>query len=97
MKEDAIKLEMRLYALECLASSDFAGFCLQSAPNAPLKFLEMIGNQLIEVAGRRTFPRADPAMSDLLSAELEAAITRLVAMVGEQINLVLKAQKEKNQ
>ena len=91
MNEGAIKLEVRLYALECLAASDFAAFCSQSAPYAPLQFLETIRNQIVEGARRRTFPHADPAMSDLLSAELEVAMTRLVAMVGEQINLVLKA------
>jgi hypothetical protein len=93
MDENLIKFEMRLYALECLVSSHFAGFCFQAAPSAPLQFCETIRNQIVEEARRRTFPQTGPAMSDLLSAELEAAATRLVAMVSEKITQVLQARK----
>jgi hypothetical protein len=50
---------------------------------------------MIAAAGK-PFPEVeDPAMSDLLSAELEAAVDRLMEMATDQINLVLEALAEK--
>ena len=36
--------------------------------------------QALEGARNKTFPILDPAMSDLLSAELESAVDRLIGM-----------------
>jgi hypothetical protein len=51
----------------------------------PVALLNRIRDQMIEGAKNRTFPGYDAAMSDLLSAELESAVTRLMDMGSEQI------------
>jgi hypothetical protein len=84
--ERAIKAEMRLWALEVLVSNMFATICISTSD--PQNLLARTRQQMIEGARQWTFPGFDAVQSDLLSAELEAAVTRLMDMVGEQIRLV---------
>jgi hypothetical protein len=84
MNEKSIKAEMRLYAVESFVATLFAIHCVELDPSEPLKPLESAKKGLIEGAQKKTFSRQDPAMSDLLSAELEAAVTRLLAMAHEK-------------
>jgi hypothetical protein len=87
MTEDEIKAEMRLIALEHFVVNLFALSVLQENPEHPLEFFEMVQKQMIAGAHRQTFPAVDPSMSDLLSAELEAAIDRLAKSVADQIKV----------
>ena len=77
--EDEIKAECRFYALE-------QGFCLlqaaiyrQMGVLGPV-MLEETRKQALESTRMKTFPALGPAMSDLVSAELESAIDRLLGM-----------------
>jgi hypothetical protein len=81
--EEAIRAEMRLWALEVLVCDLFAVMC--ASDPAPLELFERTRDQMISGARQRTFGDFDAAQSDLFSAELEAAVTRLMDMVGEQI------------
>jgi hypothetical protein len=81
--EEAIRAEMRLWALEVLVCNLFAVMC--ASDPAPLELFERTRHQMISGARQWTFGEFDPAQSDLFSAELEAAVTRLMDMVGEQI------------
>jgi hypothetical protein len=91
LNEKSIKAEIRLYVIEFFVVTLFASLCVQNDPSEPLKALDRAKKALIEGARKQTFRRFDPAMSDLLSAELEAAVTRLLAMTSEKIN-ALKPQ-----
>jgi hypothetical protein len=90
MDEDAVRTEMRLYAIEIFVSNLFALSCLSSAPLAPLELCKKATDQMIGGARQRTFPQFDPAMSDFLSGELEAAVTHLASMAGSQISAALE-------
>ena len=69
---------MRLYAIEYLATTCFALVCLSRKPSDPMEVFERWRNAIIDGARKKTLPRFDPAMSDLVSAELEAALARLL-------------------
>lgn len=88
MDQEAIKNEMRLHALEILTVTNFSIACLETA--SPLMMAGEVHGRMQLAARKSKFPGDDPAMSDLLSAELEAAVSRLVAMGSEQIKLALK-------
>ncbi|MGP0088473.1 MAG: hypothetical protein ACLPKB_00680 [Xanthobacteraceae bacterium] len=89
MTEDEIKAEMRLWALEVLVCNLVAIWSLTD--RNPADLLRQTREQMIEGARKRTFPEAaDPALSDLYSAELESAVARLMDMGSEQMRLVLK-------
>jgi hypothetical protein len=89
MDEDALKLEMRLYAVELFVVNILALHCLNTKP--PLETFEKTKEQMLTGARQQTFPRVgDPATSDLLSAELEDALRVILTMVKTQINAVLK-------
>jgi hypothetical protein len=60
----------------------------------PEQMFETIKRQLIEGAKLKTFPGVSAAESDLLSGELEEAVTVLATMAGEQISHVLKQRKK---
>ena len=94
MSNDGLKAEMRLYALELLAADLFAMSCLMSS--SPRETLARVRQQMIDGARSQTFPGlADPAKSDLFSAELESALDRLMEMVNAQIDAVLQAREGK--
>jgi hypothetical protein len=93
MLEQSVKDEMRLYVMEYFVASLWAMSALQTP--SPEVFWKRTKEQIIAGAQRTTFPKlADPAMSDLLSAELESAATHLASMVDAQIDLVLKVRNK---
>ena len=92
MNEQAIKSEMRLYAIEYFLSSLWAISALQTGQ--PSEFWNKTRDQMISGARQKTFPGLDAATSDLFSAELEAALAQLASMVSAQINHVLEAQRK---
>ena len=85
MDEQAVKAEMRLCVLEKLVC-DLLVMNLSLTPH-PQEFLEKMRAEMIEGSRRRTFPGFDAAQSDLLSAELEGAVDRLLGMASEQMQL----------
>lgn len=79
MTEAKIKAEMRLWALECIVCQLYAILYKTLPPG----FSELTFKAVIDGARKNTFPGVDPALSDLYSAELEVALTRLVMMQRE--------------
>ena len=78
MEEDAIKLEVRLFALESLFSFSLATMNLGN-PTAERDLAE-IRDTFLDRSRVQTFPALGPAYSDLVAAELEAAVDRLLKM-----------------
>jgi hypothetical protein len=96
MIEDELKLQMRLYAVEILSVNLLAISLLQTG--TPLELLAEIRQQMIDGAKTHVFPGLDdPAISDLFSAELEAAVDRLMEMASGQINAVLQDRKQQTE
>ena len=92
MTEDEIRAEARLYALECVVCQMFALLHLQIAGTGALSALERQRQQAIQGAKQKTFPELrDPGLSDLMSAELEAAVGRLADMEKALLEGVLRA------
>jgi hypothetical protein len=92
MTEEEIKSEMRLYAIEVYVSNLFAMSCLMTP--SPMEYAETVRRQMTAGARQRAFPEVgDAALSDLLSAELEAAVTRLAGMASEQISVALRNRR----
>ena len=87
--DDAIKQEIRLWTLEMLVVNLLTSTIL--ATGQPAKLMKDVRTQLTESARQRTFPSFDPAMSDYLSGELEAAFDRLLAIAEAQLPQLLKA------
>lgn len=81
--EEAIKLEMRLNALEYLLSKLYVAHLRSSGLS--LSELSSHLDQFAKDAAKQIFPGLDPAFSDLASAEWEEAITRLVKMQKEML------------
>jgi hypothetical protein len=75
--------EMRLWALEVLVSNLFAMVC--ALDGAPGDAFENIKMQMIRGAKSQKFPGMNIAHSELLSAELESAVARLMEMGKTQI------------
>jgi hypothetical protein len=80
--EEKIKAECRVYALGWAVSVLFASQFRQMGDAGPA-MLERARQQALEGARLQTFPNFDPAMSDLLSAELESAVDRILGMAKE--------------
>lgn len=78
MDDAAIKLETRIWALECLFSLQMAG--AHAGAIDPAKSFAEMRDALVAKARAQAFPKLDPAMSDHLSAEFETAIARLLDM-----------------
>jgi hypothetical protein len=76
-QEHAIRLEMRLGAIEFLLARLFVS--LVNASGQSDRQVEEMLKQLVADARGQTFPGLDPAMSDLASAEWGEAVERLVA------------------
>jgi hypothetical protein len=55
-----------------------------------MRLANRISDQMLAGARAKGFSEVDPAMSDLLSAELESAVARLASMASEQIRTVLQ-------
>jgi hypothetical protein len=82
--EDDIKGECRLYAIEWAISQLFASTFAQTGEGAEAMFDEFRKTAL-ESARKSTYPRLGAAMSDLASAEKEAAIDRLLGFVKDAL------------
>jgi hypothetical protein len=89
MNAQELKAEMRLYVMETMIANLLVGFCLQANPHNPSTALTAMKQQMIEGAKRQTFSHLkDPAQSDLYSAELEAAASRLGSLASEQMSVM---------
>jgi hypothetical protein len=92
MTEAEIRAEARLYALECVVCQMFALLQLQIAGVDALSALEQQRKQAVHGARQKAFPELDdPALSDLMSAELETAVDRLASMVRALLEGVLRS------
>jgi hypothetical protein len=80
MDEDRLKMDVRLYCAEWLSASTLA--VLLKASEQPQQLFETIKSQTLSAAKVKAFPGLDPAMSDLLSAELESGLERLLGMTA---------------
>jgi hypothetical protein len=89
MDESAIKLEMRIRAIECIISMLMTFHCLRVDPADPLGACSKTWKILADSARRSTFPEVDAVTSDMLSAEFESSLSRLIEMVSAEINLLL--------
>ena len=93
MTENEVRTEARLYALECVFCQMSALLHLQVGGADPLSALEQQRQQALQGARQKTFPELDdPALSDLMSAELEAAVDRLARMERALLEGVLRAR-----
>lgn len=81
--EQQIKEEVRLYAVEWMVCQ--LASVLLTATGQGNVILSQMRQQAIAGARGKTFQSVDPAMSDLLSAELEAAVDRLLGMTKELV------------
>jgi hypothetical protein len=91
--EDAIKAEMRLWALEVLVCNLFAVSLI--ATGRPGALFSQVRQQILQGAKLKTFSGVDPALSDLLSAELETAVDRLLEMASAQIPAHLRGNEKR--
>jgi hypothetical protein len=78
MDEAAIKLEMRLAAIEHLLTDVYVQLLVLTRQSTEV--LEQAIDRYAEEAGRQKFPGLDPAQSDLASAEFEDAVRNLQAL-----------------
>jgi hypothetical protein len=88
--EDIIKAEMRLFALESIVCQHLAMLYRSMPP----EFFDSVKKQAIAGAQRQPFAGADAAHSDLFSAELEAALERLYAMIQHHLDTAQKRQQK---
>lgn len=91
MSEEAIKNELRLFALESVVCQHLATVYQQM----PREVFDAVQKQAIEGTRRQTFAGTDAAHSDLFSAELEAAIRRLYGMMQSHLDKIQKRQTPK--
>ena len=105
MDEAAVKAEMRLWALEKIVC-DMLVTTLSSHPNPMIFLSQMRAQMLqgarslpfpgfdpsrrMRRAAEWTALSFAPSQSDLLSAELEAAVDRILTMANEQMQIWLK-------
>ena len=80
MDEATIKADMRLFVLESLVALLWASTHRADLGSDPVYLVADLKKRLTDRARNQTFAGVDPALSDLLSAELEAAIDRAMAM-----------------
>jgi len=90
-KEDIIKAEMRIWALECLVCQLWALVYQLLPPDAPA----LTQKAWIDGARQQTFPGADAVTSDLYSAEFESALSRLAEMQNSYLATVRKGSQRK--
>lgn len=83
MSEEAIKAEVRLYAVEWLATIATA-IVLKNSGHG-IDYLEEIKTQTLAGALTKTFAGVNPAMSDHLSVELHDALDRLLKMAKSHL------------
>jgi len=79
--QERAEAECRLYALEWYVCMLHAAIFAQAGKDG-LVILGHLRQTALEGARQKAFPGLDPAMSDLVSAELEAAVDRLLSMTA---------------
>lgn len=92
MDEAALKLEVRLGAIEYLLSKVYVSLLATGGGLTPAKF-DAFKADFLGGIQKQTFPGIDPALSDLASAEWELALERLLTMQKE---ILEQAQKGKS-
>ena len=85
--EETIKLEMRLSAIEYLLCKMY--ITLIAATGQSDEQIEQAFDEFVAGTRQQLFPGFDPAQSDLISAEWEEAVTRLIACQREMLAQVL--------
>lgn len=88
MDEKAIKLETRLAAIEYLVANLYA--IMFQASRATPEVVSQTIEQFRESLKYVTFPGHDPVKSDLASAEFEAAVRSLLALIEQTTALARK-------
>jgi hypothetical protein len=81
MDEEALKLEMRLAALEYLFSKMVV--TILRASGFSREQIEQLQERFAEDARGQLFPLPDPSLSDLASAEWGAAVEHLITLQKE--------------
>jgi hypothetical protein len=79
--EEAIKAEVRLYALESLVCQLYV--MIYALTGKPREALQNRRQTLIGKTRLHSFAGLDPTMSDYAAAELESAVDRLLKMQEE--------------
>jgi hypothetical protein len=77
INEKALKLEARLSAIEFAICELFSAFY----QNVPAKQIHERHDALLRMLQKRGVAGADPAVSDLLSAEAENALRELIGLI----------------
>lgn len=80
-QDEAIKLEMRLQAIEYLLCR--LNVSVLRSTGIPTATISALLTDFATKAGQQSFPGLDPALSDHASAEWSDAISRLVEMQRE--------------
>jgi hypothetical protein len=85
MNEDVLKEEVRLFAIEYMIMNLYTMFhrLVQSSPEQILKAHE----EAREMLATQTFPGSDPAESDLVAQEVQAAVERMLDGIEEMTGL----------
>jgi hypothetical protein len=90
--EDTIKNEVRLFALESIVCQNLATVYL----SMPREIFAAVQKQALDGAKKQPFPGLDPAYSDLISAEFEAALERLYSMIQHHLDTADKRRQKGN-
>jgi hypothetical protein len=85
MEKSDVDIEARLYALELMVANLLSILCVTTSQN-PAGMIAKVKIQMVDGVKNMTLPDyQDPAMSDLVSAEIESALAVLVSMASAQI------------
>jgi hypothetical protein len=86
--EDAIKDDVRLFALETIVCQSLA--TLYQA--MPREVFDAVKRQAMDGARKQAFPGLDAAYSDVISAEFETALERLYSMIQHHLDTAQRRQ-----
>lgn len=87
--EDNIKNEVRQFALETM----FCQFAAMQFQAMPREIFDAVKKQALSGASCQTFPGFDATYSDTISAEFEAALGHLYAMIEHHLDTARKRQQ----
>ena len=93
MDEGTIGTEIRLFALESIVCQHLATIYQHMPP----KVFDAVRELAIQGMMRQTFQGEDAARSNLLSAELEAAVDRLYRMIEHHLERARQIQRGEQQ
>jgi hypothetical protein len=85
MDETQIKSEARLVAIEYMIVNIYA--ILHRASGAPPESILAIHQKARETLSRESMPGLDPAQSDMIAAEIQAAVEAMLSDVEEMLGL----------